>query len=118
MTAPLVIVLPLKTVSEANMRSHRWAKAARAKSQRTTMHLHVLERRRDIPAMPLTVHMTRIAPGLLDDDNLQSAFKAVRDGIASGLGVDDRDPRVAWAYDQRKGARGQYLVEIRIEARA
>lgn len=118
MTPAVVIELPLKTVSEANVRSHWRVKAARAKTQRSTMRLLVLERRRDIHAMPLTVHMTRVAPGLLDDDNLESALKAVRDGVADGLGVDDRDPRVSWAYDQRRGARDLYQVEIRIEARA
>ena len=52
---------------------------------------------------PIAVSMTRIAPRALDDDNLQTAFKSVRDGVADALGIDDRDPRVAWRYAQEKG---------------
>jgi hypothetical protein len=34
--------------------------------------------------------------------------------VADALGIDDRDPRVTWRYDQRRGKRGQYAVEITI----
>lgn len=37
---------------------------------------------------------------LLDDDNLQGAFKGLRDAIASWLGVDDGNPAIKWEYDQ------------------
>lgn len=52
---------------------------------------------------------------MLDDDNLRSALKAVRDGIAEKLGIDDRDPRVEWRYGQRKGMVG---VDVELEAMA
>jgi fatty acid-binding protein DegV len=65
------------------------------------------------PALPCTVTMTRVAPSEgLDDDNLRSALKAVRDQIAAWLGVDDRDPLVRWAYDQKRGAARDYAVEV------
>jgi hypothetical protein len=50
----------------------------------------------------------------LDGDNLQSAFKATRDGVADWLGVDDGDPRLDWQYRQRKGAAKVYAVEIEV----
>lgn len=34
----------------------------------------------------------------IDDDNLASGFKHLRDCIAKTLGVDDRDKRVRWEY--------------------
>lgn len=51
----------------------------------------------------MVVHVIRRAPRLLDSDNLVSSAKALRDGIADGLGVNDRDPRVEWVVSQEKG---------------
>lgn len=65
--------------------------------------------------LPATVKLTRVAPSNgLDDDNLRGALKSVRDGIADALGVDDRDPRVTWEYDQRRGKPREYAVEVEI----
>lgn len=33
---------------------------------------------------------------------------------ADWLGLNDRDPRVTWTYDQRKGGVREYAVEITI----
>lgn len=62
------------------------------------------------------ITMTRVSPGVLDDDNLRSAMKAIRDGVADALGIDDRDPRVTWAYNQERGRPGKYAVRIAVEA--
>jgi len=54
---------------------------------------------------PCTITLTRIGVRLLDSDNLASAFKHVRDGIADALGVDDGpEGPITWRYEQRKGA--------------
>jgi hypothetical protein len=53
------------------------------------------------PDARVLVKLTRIGPNELDDDNLRGSLKAVRDELAAQLGVDDRDRRVRWAYDQR-----------------
>lgn len=105
------LVLPIKTVSEMNMRTHWAERAARAKQHRTTARLMV-------PAHPLpcVVTMTRLSPGTLDDDNLRSAMKGARDGIADKLGADDADPRIVWRYEQEKCKRGEYGVRVSIEA--
>jgi hypothetical protein len=63
----------------------------------------------------LVVTLTRVSPRELDGhDNLRGALKHVVDSIARELAVDDRDPRVTWAYAQRRGkAREQaVLVEV------
>ena len=49
------------------------------------------------------VVLTRISPKPFDSDNLEAAFKSVRDGMAEAWGIDDADPRVTWVTDWRKG---------------
>lgn len=48
-----------------------------------------------------TITITRIGANRLDDDNLISACKPVRDEVAQWLGVDDGSPRMQWCYEQR-----------------
>jgi hypothetical protein len=97
------IEVPLTLPSVANMRLH-WAKKAQlVKAQRTTV-AWCLKRVRDVlTPPPNVVTLIRVAPRKLDDDNLASAFKAVRDQVAECIGVDDGDPRVTWRYGQLKG---------------
>ena len=64
------------------------------------------------PRLPARVLLTRVAKRQLDDDNLRGAMKAVRDGVAAALGIDDADPRVTWLYDQKAGPPQTYAVEI------
>ena len=72
------------------------------KAERTATYWVLAPRAK--PDMPLTVRLTRFGPtnGLDEGDNLNSAFKAVRDQIAEWMGINDRDPRVTWAYAQRR----------------
>lgn len=109
-----MIRLPLRTVSEANRRDHWATKARRVNEHRGTALLMLRARARKV-GLPCTVILIRVAPRELDDDNLRSALKAVRDGAADALGVDDRDPRVTWAYGQRRGKTREYAVEVRVE---
>lgn len=64
---------------------------------------------------PGRIVLERLSAGMLDDDNLRAALKAVRDGVAAGLGYDDG--WLTWAYAQRKVKRGVFGVEVRIERR-
>lgn len=107
----------------ANLREHWRKRAARVKEQRylawlqgTARNLFGLLGGRD-PLPGITVTLCRVSARALDDDNLASAFKAVRDGVADALGIKDNDPRVSWAYEQRRGAKGERSIEIRIEAK-
>lgn len=109
----LVVTLPLRTVSESNARGHWGGRATRTKGHRTTCAL-ALGPQVSTHSLPVRVLMTRIAPRALDDDNLRGALKACRDGVADALGVDDRDPRVMWSYDQKRGRPGEYAVEITV----
>lgn len=116
------LTIPLRTVSEANAHTHWRTRQKRAKGQRTAAGLVVAAASadftvRDLNALrkrQLTVTLTRIAPRALDSDNLAGSQKHVRDGVADALGIDDRDPRVTWAYAQEKGKPGFYGVRIEI----
>lgn len=103
------VELPLRIESVANRREH-WATRAR----RTKVHrLAALA----VPQHPLpcVVTLIRVAPRALDDDNLSSGFKALRDGIADRLGVKDNDPRVTWRYGQVKGKAKEYAARVKVE---
>lgn len=94
--------LDIKLVSEANNRDHWAVKARRVKGQRKAAFYAVPR-----PVVfPLTVRLIRVYGPMrkpFDDDNLVNSFKAVRDGVADGLGIKDNDPRVSWEYAERKG---------------
>lgn len=100
--------LPLRIESVANKREH-WAR----KAERTRQHRFAAVA---VPVHPLpcVVRLVRVAPRSLDDDNLRSAFKALRDGIADRLGVKDNDPRVTWEYDQVRGRAKEYAARVAI----
>lgn len=98
-----MITIPIRTVSALNAREHWRARTRRVKAERNATYWVLAPTRK--PDMPCTVRLTRVGPtnGLDEGDNLNSAFKAVRDQIAEWLGVNDRDPRVRWEYMQRRG---------------
>lgn len=116
------MAVPVQTVSELNRRDHWSERHRRATQQKelTTLLLRSasgFDRRRFFS--PYRVTLTRIAPGAIkDSDNLASAMKAVRDGVAKFLGVDDADlgacPDVTWVIAQEK--QSSYAVRIDIEA--
>lgn len=67
------------------------------------------------PANRITVTITRISPGVLDDDNLRGACKAVRDGTADWLGLKDNDARIEWSYGQQGCPLKQFGARVDIE---
>lgn len=103
--------LNIKSVSIANMRLHWAVKAKLAKAHRNAARVGMEVAAPEPPALPLTVVLTRCGPKALDTDNLASSLKAVRDGIADWLGVDDGSSQLDWQYRQRKGA---YAVEVEV----
>lgn len=110
------VELDMKIVSVANMRLHWAAKARLTKSQRERARkaLEAVAKFGGVDALPVTVVLTRVAPRRLDGDNLQSGFKAVRDGVADWLGVDDGHHLVDWQYKQRSAGPKVYRVEIEV----
>jgi len=111
------ITIPgLRLESEANKRD-KWAAVKRAKEQRYSVAIRIASFKRSRPPLPVILTITRIAPRLLDDDNLARACKAVRDEIAKAYSVDDRDDAITWRYSQRTGKPREYACEILIEPR-
>lgn len=99
-----IVTREITVVSEANRRDHWARKARRAKQQRTMASWLVrgfwfLDKSKK-PTMPLVITLTRLGARTLDSDNLAGSFKAVRDGIADALGVNDGSKDLDWRYRQ------------------
>ena len=110
------VTLPIKIISEANTRCHWREKSARFKQHRQTARLMMAVEAGPAPGAPgIIITLTRIAPRELDDDNLASGFKGVRDGVADWLGIDDGSKRLKWLYEQRKGPAGVYEAEVAVD---
>ena len=110
--------IPIRLPSLANSRMH-WRRLARLKRQQRGATLYCMYGKQ-LPAVgvPLTVTITRIGPRRLDDDNLASACKYVRDQIAAVIGVDDGSPLYTWKYAQRVSSnRYKYGVDVEIVER-
>ena len=102
--------IPLRTGRGLNAREHHQVRAKRVRAERKAVAWML---RGTPPPAPLIVTMTRIAPSAgLDDDNLISSCKAIRDEIAKWLGVDDKHPSVKYVCQQR---RGPWAVGIQID---
>ena len=106
----------LRLVSEANSREHWGKKAKRAKTQRQAIWAEWLRLGKPTVPPPCVVTITRIAPRVMDCDNLQRAAKAVRDAVAEHvIGADDGDARIQWRYEQRAQKPKTYAVDVVIE---
>ncbi len=110
------IELPVRTYSEPNQRAHWAARARRARYQRKVARAYARAAlgAKGPPRGPLTVTLTRLASRKLDSDNLAAAMKAVRDGVADALGIDDGDERLTWLYAQERASRGVFAVRVEI----
>ncbi len=109
------VLLPVRTWSEANLRGHWGKHARRAKKQREAARLLARAARVVLPTSgPVAITLTRIAPRALDTDNLASGLKAVRDGVADALQVDDGSARIEWRYTQDRGNPSEYAVLVAI----
>ncbi len=100
------------TTTEANAKGHWRGKASRAKHQRGTAALMARVKLGARCPVPRLVRITRISPRVLDSDNLASALKHLRDGIADVVcGGDDSDARgCVWLVAQERGP-----VGVRVE---
>lgn len=104
-------------ISEMNSRCHWAARARRFKAQAAAVR-QALSAAHFIAPPPFercTITLTRVGRRQLDDDNLASGFKAVRDTLADWLGVDDGSERLTWSYTQERGQPG---IRITIEGNA
>lgn len=123
---PLMTSFPrLRLVSESNVASHEhWRhRQQRAKDQRYTVYYGLRCTHWAVPALPLQITLTRIAPRGLDAGNLEACFKHVQDAVADWLaGAEgagqDRQPGLTWCYAQRTGRPREYAVEVLLEGGA
>ncbi len=60
------------------------------------------------------VLLTRVSPRKLDSDNLQGAFKGIRDQVAEALELDDGAEQWQWDYAQ---VAGPSAIRIEISSR-
>ena len=108
--------LPLKIESVANLRENWRARSRRTRVHRAAAHYQLRVAGVRPPAgMLVQVQLVRIAPRPLDDDNLASGFKAVRDGVADWLGRDDGSRDVRWSYSQERGQPHAYSCRIEVD---
>jgi hypothetical protein len=104
--------LQIKTVSEANKTGEHWTKKhKRHKLQKMQVWVWFQKTKPQV-VFPCEVKLTRISPRFLDSDNLQSAFKYIRDEIARNLNQNDNSPLIDWTYFQQKGSDQFIKIEI------
>lgn len=114
------VFVPVRTVSSLNMREHYMARARRVKTERAAARLVLGPAFPEVDRIELlsrfpAVRLTRITGPRgreLDDDNLRGCLKAIRDGVADWLRIQDNDKRVVWFYTQRKGTVFGVDVEV------
>ena len=113
--------IPLRLDAWSNLRGHWRTLEKRKRKEKdvtsTALMFH------DKPPLPIVVTFTRISIRNLDDDNLPTAFKYVRDTIALAYGTHDGPSApIRWAYRQRKPLisepRHGFEVEIEHEPEA
>ena len=110
----VAVVIPLRTVSAANIREHWTKKYRRRKSERLAVAAYL---GRDLAPLrtwtgPIVVTLRRYGKRALDDDNLAGSFKSIRDEVATCLGRDDGpNSGIRWVYEQ---TRGDYVVAIEV----
>ena len=98
-----MIVVPLRTGRGMNQHEH-W-RSRNGRNQREQEAVGWMLKTAKRPRVPCSVLLTRVAPsGGLDDDNLVSSLKNVRDAVAKWIGVDDRERmQVRYRYAQLRG---------------
>lgn len=109
------LTVPIRIESVANIHEHWSARAKRAREHRTAVY-YAMRAAKMPHAVPCTITLTRIAPRVLDSDNLASGCKAARDGVADWLQIDDGDKRVTWAYAQERGEPKEYALRVEVSA--
>ena len=106
--------IDLRLPSPLNMSRISWVKLSALKKRQRRL-VGIAMRGATVPRPPVTVTIVRLGPRRLDDDNLVSSCKYVRDGIAEYIGLDDGSPLYTWCCEQRINK--EYGVEVEIVSR-
>ena len=122
-----MIKIPLKLESEANSNEH-WSKSYKRHRMQKKIIRAYLKKEYCSPLLsvmfeiPICVTLTKYAPREFDSDNLQSAFKYIRDAISEYVtgctiaGRADNDTRISWDYKQEKTKNKEYYITIEISS--
>ena len=115
-----VFEVPVKTVAHVNDRRH-W-RARKKDSDAEKLALRVAWMRADCPTpptLPVHVRFTRIAPRMLDEDNLRTAPKFIQDELCRCIGLArangqarDEGDVLRVHHHQEKGPPKQYAVRV------
>lgn len=111
----LPVLIPVRTVSEANTHEH-WRRRNDRASQQRSITAAMLTTVTERPALPCTLRLTRLtsATKLMDSDNAIGSMKHVRDSVAEWLGVDDGPSGpVTWDYGPQERAK-YYAVRVEV----
>lgn len=110
--------LPIRIYSEMNMNDHWRVRNKRKHWQQFLIHSWWVTKK-PVYFLPLKIILTRLSPRRLDDDNLVSGFKFVRDAIANKIfpnlqaGRADDSPQLSWQYEQSSAK--SYGIRITFE---
>ena len=107
-------ILPIKLECATNKREH-WSTIAYRKKEQRSLSRSFTSQCFTMPYGPIVVTITRVGLRKMDDDNLATSAKYVRDGIADALGIDDGDSRIKWEYKQEIGRAYGAKVEIKAD---
>lgn len=94
------VLPPVK--SAANLREHWRTRAKRVKQERKAA-FYIAQSHGAPKHFTGTITFARYGWQPLDSDNLASACKAARDGIADAIDMDDGDEALEWKYEQYHG---------------
>lgn len=109
-----VAVPGLRTVNPLNNRTGWKTVWRRSKQQKRSVTFALFGHK--LPALPATITLTRMGPGIMDSDGLAASFKATRDSVAAAYGVDDGSPLYEWRYCQRRAKAYEVWIDIQASA--
>lgn len=111
--------IPIRTVSQANIKEH-WTKTHKRNNYQKKSIQLIWQSQSPNVTLPCIVTFTRLSMKTLDeDDNLRIAFKCIKDKIADLLipglpyGIADGDKRIKWNYSQEKSRK--IGIKLKIE---
>lgn len=126
-------ILPIKTVSEMNCSEH-WSKKSKRHKQQQFFVRQLFKHETNKINLPCKITLTRLAPRMLDDDNMPTSMKYIQDEVAEQLtgkggyyitrnghrkaikGHADGDKRLSWVYAQEKAKTQGVRLEFEFEA--
>lgn len=108
--------IPIRTGRGLNDRMHYMQRARMVKAERQAVAW--VTSQFAAPEGPVKITLCRVSPSSkgLDKDNLAGSMKAVQDQIAEWLGRDDADESLDFQRIQRPGKKGEWAVEVSVEA--